>query len=444
MLPAILNELRDRRVVIVGFGREGRSTWRLLREAFPGMPLAVADRNPVMLPVPDPATALLCGPDYLDALDGFDVMVKSPGVPLLGVPLPPGLAVTSQTDLFLRHAGCRTIGVTGTKGKSTTSSLIHRILEADGRHALLLGNIGVPVLDRAAELRPDSIAVLELSCNQLLHAKGSPDIAVITNLYPEHLDHYASYDDYAEAKMNILRHQGADGICVFNSDHEELRMRVARTACGRLVPVSLADASAQGLDKLAELNPNLAGRHNLYDALLASAAARAAGASGEAVRAGLASFPGIPHRMQDIGTWRGIRFYDNSIATVPVATLYALETLAPVDTVIVGGLDRGLDLKEFTDTLAASAVRTVICMPDTGAAVRDRLAAVGAPQLRVWADDMDTAVRLCFEHTPSGGVCLLSPTASSYNRYKSFEEKGDEFKQWVRKYGSAGEERGTE
>jgi UDP-N-acetylmuramoylalanine--D-glutamate ligase len=432
MLKAILNELKDHRIVILGFGREGRSTWNLLRQALPDLPLAVADRNPVALPVPDARTRLICGPDYMDRLAGFSLLVKTPGISLLGMTLPAGLAITSQTDLFLRHATCLTVGVTGTKGKSTTTSMIHRILETDGRHALLMGNIGIPVFDCLSALRPDSIAVIEMSSHQLEHVHASPDVAVITNLHPEHLDHYASYEHYVDAKMNILRYQRRTGTCIYNADNEELRVRVERMAPGRRLPVTLSDAASAGLGNLAGINPRLAGRHNLYDALLAAAACRELGTGGEAILQGLASFPGMPHRMEDFGTFGGRRFIDNAIATIPEATLYAIETLVTVDTLIVGGMDRGLDLTPFADRLAEADVRTIICMPDTGRMLYDHLAGRHATQLLLWADDMEAAVRLSMEHTPSGGTCLLSPTASSYNRYKNFEEKGDEFQRLVR------------
>lgn len=438
MLQAILNELKDKRILLLGFGREGRSTWRLLREALPDLPLAVADRNPVELPRPAGRTAIHSGPDYLGHLADYDCLIKSPGITLLGVDLPAGMTVTCQTDLFLRHATCLTIGITGTKGKSTTTSLIHHILETAGRHALLMGNIGVPVLDRVREVRSDSVAVVELSSHQLEYTHGSPDIAVLTNLYPEHLDHYASYDHYVSAKMNILRHQRADGLCVYNADHAELRGQVEKWAPGRRLPVSLAGADAAGLSDLASRNPRLAGRHNLCDALLAAAVCREVGASEQAIREGLDTYAGMPHRMEPVGTYRGIRFVDNAIATVPIATLLAIEALGRVDTLIVGGMDRGLDLLPFADAIAQSEVHTVVCMPDTGAAVRDRLRTVAAPQRVLWADDMETAVALCFEYTPAGGVCLLSPTASSYNRYKSFEEKGDAFQRLVRIRGDRG------
>jgi UDP-N-acetylmuramoylalanine--D-glutamate ligase len=162
MLQAILNEVRGKWILLLGFGREGLSTWRLLREALPDLPLAVADRNPVELPRPDDRTTIHSGPDYLGHLGGYDCLIKSPGISLLGVDLPAGMEVTCQTDLFLRHATCLTIGITGTKGKSTTTSLIHHILDVAGRMPSD-GNIGVPVLDgsgRSAPIRGGSGASL--------------------------------------------------------------------------------------------------------------------------------------------------------------------------------------------------------------------------------------------------------------------------------------------
>ncbi len=434
MLQAIWDELRNERILILGFGREGRSTWRMLRQGLPALHLAIADRNPVQLPWPDAQTAVHSGPDYLAQVGAYSLVIKSPGISLLGTGVPADVPVTCQTDLFLRHAPCLTIGVTGTKGKSTTASLIHHILRTAGRDSLLMGNIGVPVFDHAGDLRPDSVAVIELSSHQLEYTRGSPDIAVITNLYPEHLDHYASYAHYVDAKMNILRYQSAGGICVFHADHGELRIRVQQEARGRQLPVALADAPASGLESAVGRNPRLAGRHNLVNALLAAAACRAAGAPAAAIAAGLETYAGLPHRMEPLGVFGGVRFVDNAIATVPAATLLAIETLAPVDTLIVGGLDRGVDLTPFADALATAAVRTVVCMPDTGRAIHARLTDIGAPQRVLWADDLETAVALCYRHTPAGGVCLLSPTASSYNQFKDFEEKGRRFQQLVHEY----------
>ncbi len=432
MLQAIGNELKNERILILGFGREGRSTWRMLRQILPTLPLAVADRQPVHLPWPDAHTIVHSGGDYLAQLDTYSLVIKTPGISLLAAGVTTATPITCQTDLFLRHAPCLTIGITGTKGKSTTASLIHHLLQTAGRDALLMGNIGVPVFDRVADVTPDTIAVIELSSHQLEYTRGAPDIAVLTNLYPEHLDHYASYAHYIAAKMNILRYQSADDLGIYMADHAELQAHVQQTARGRLLPITATTAMPDGLRAAIRHNPRLAGRHNLCNAQLASAACRAVGVPEAAIATGLATYAGMPHRMEPLGTFAGIRFVDNAIATVPIATLLALETLGHVDTLIVGGLDRGVDLLPFVDALAAADVDTVVCMPDTGRTIRARLTEIGAPQRALWADDLATAVALCYQHTPVGGVCLLSPTASSYNQFKDFEEKGRRFQQLVR------------
>lgn len=495
--PEAADYLCRRRILILGFGREGRSAFRWLRlhrhQILPRA-LGIADRNGVELPADfspselgDCAFELHTGPDYLSAMAGYDLVLKSPGISLKAYSegMTPGrlkafpdTEITGQTDLLLRFGPTRRIaGITGTKGKSTTTSLLLSILQQSGRPAALMGNIGIPVLDCLDALTPDTAVALELSSHQLQFVQGSPQVAVITNFYEEHLDHYRSYAEYVDSKLNVLRFQQPGDTFVLNLDHPDVVSAALPLVCGGVSAVRRVDA-VQSRAPLPDLPPAAAARladllvydaaqtgrvvgvpepngapahveplcpndrngalrgvHNACDIALASAAALALGCSPEAIAAGVAAYPGLPHRLEYVGTYRGIVFYNDSIATIPQSAQLAVETLERVDTLIVGGLDRGIDYTAFADFLCTSGIRTVIGLPDTGAAVCALLAARGAACERVLAAEMADAVRAAYDRTRPGRICLLSPAASSYNRYRNFEARGDAFKHWVRTLG---------
>ena len=203
MYPKIAEYLRDRTVLLVGFGREGQSSYRYIRKYFPEKPIAVADKNAVS--VDDPFVTCICGENYLDCIGDFDVVLKSPGISFKNVDAPTHTEITCQVDLFLRFADCRKVGVTGSKGKTTTSTLTYQMLKAAGKDCRLIGNIGVPVFDSLADLTPDTVAVIEMSSHQLEFTHASPEVAVLTNLYEEHLEHYKGGFAGYTAANHILR-----------------------------------------------------------------------------------------------------------------------------------------------------------------------------------------------------------------------------------------------
>ena len=421
MSAIIFDFLGGKRIALLGFEREGRSSYTFLRKYFPERPLLIADWAQIELD--DPRTTLLCGENYLDVLHQCDLLLKSPGVSLRDVPLPPGLEITCQTDLFLRFAPCVKAGVTGSKGKTTTSTLLHAMLCASGLPARLIGNVGVPVLDSFDEIA-GQIAVIELSSHQLEFTHASPHVAVWTNLYEEHLDHYTGgFAGYAAAKARICQYQSPEDIFIFNAD-QPLDKQADISACrARRIPIGLGENNPF-LRSLDNTNQRLRGEHNRQNIYFAAIAALELGATHEGIRQAVVDFKGIPHRMCTVSGAGGIRWVDDCIATIPQGVLHTVDALGDVDTLILGGLDRGLGYHAFARALVARPLRNIICMPETGHSIAGLLKALSNQKNIVPVQTMEEAVEAGFALTAAGKTCLLSPAAASYNAYKDFEEKG--------------------
>lgn len=428
MYPKIAEYLRDRTVLLVGFGREGQSSYRYLRQYFPEKPIAIADKNAVT--VEDPFVTCICGDRYLDCIGDFDLVLKSPGISFKEVDAPAHTEITCQVDLFLRFADCHKIGITGSKGKTTTSTLTYQMLKAAGKDCRLIGNIGVPVFDSLGDLTPDTVAVIEMSSHQLEFTHASPEVAVLTNLYEEHLEHYkGGYAGYTAAKSHIALYQSAQDVFIYNATQGLGDFPCPERIQAQKIGIHEGDSLPFAVD-----NEHLAGVHNRQDVLFARAAAARFGATDEACEAAVRHFKGIEHRMEKVGTFKGITFYNDCIATIPHAVLCAVEAIGTVGTLIVGGKDRGIDYNGFVADLQNSQISTIIGTPETGHAIVHALEAAGAPQRVLCAADLEEAVQLAYRYTEAGKACLLSPAASSYNVYKNFEEKGRHYKALVKAY----------
>lgn len=417
----------NKKILILGFGKEGRSSYEFIRKILPEKPLAIADMKDIELK--DDKVRLITGEDYLSHLSEFDLVLKSPGIPFKGVKIPEGVEITCQTDLFLRFSDFTAIGITGTKGKTTTSTLIYSMLREAGFDACLIGNIGVPVFEDI-DMAQSAVAVIELSSHQLQFTRTSPHIAVLTNIYEEHLDHYdGGFAGYVSAKLNIVRHQTENDCFIYNGEQDLNEYIDMSDVKSRKIPVkSLSDE--EFLNNLTKGNPHLKGRHNLHDVLFAANAVRCLGVSDEAIKRAVDNFQGIEHRMEFVGSFDGVDYYNDCIATIPKAVLSAVEAL-DVGSLIIGGLDRGLDYTEFTKALAESSIDNLICLPDTGYTIGRLVDSLGAKTRIIYAKDMEDAVRQAKLYTPKGKACLLSPAAASYNLYKGFEEKGRHYKKLV-------------
>lgn len=436
-----VERLANRRILIAGYGREGKSTHALVGQLAPTAEVTVAANDQEAISLMEAARAK--GTQY-------DMVVKSPGIPTMKLEghCDPE-TITSQTDLFLQIYGDQTIAVTGTKGKSTTTKLIAHVLStalADGRRTILAGNIGIPLFDIVPELDDHSIVVAELSCHQLENIHRGPRTGVLLNLFPEHLDHYRDYRDYELAKMQLVLRQGAGDDCIVNTDSKDLR-----TLCHELEDRILSTVhyySGRQADQLLGAVPSpLRGSHNRANTYAAWLAAGLQGVTFDRFTKALATFQPLPHRLEWVGTYGGITFYNDSISTIPQATIAAVETLERVDTLIVGGMDRGIDYGALVQylahpTQAGGQIRNVAFVGQAGRRIHHDLARLPERPLDrmnalLLSDDYGVIVSWCFEHTAAGKICLLSPAAASYDGFKNFEERGNTYKSLIRSMGGS-------
>ncbi|MCH5207107.1 MAG: UDP-N-acetylmuramoyl-L-alanine--D-glutamate ligase [Oscillospiraceae bacterium] len=420
-----------KRVVILGFGREGKVWLELLQRLGCCAKLAVADMNPLELE--DPEIEPISGANYLAECERFDIILQSPGVIIKNRLSEQAKAkILTQTELLLRLRPCRIIGVTGTKGKSTTASLVHHFLEACGIPSMLIGNIGVPPLMRLEEMDEEMTAVVELSCHQLEFVRHSPEIALLLNIFPEHLDHYINFDAYANAKRNIARFQEDPDVTVANADlfPVETAGTLYSSAFGKPADV-WTDGSSIFLfgEEIpsGKIHTALRGRHNLYNIAMALAAAKSAGADIGKCLESLPDFKGLEHRLEHVATINGVEFINDSICTVPEAAIAAVNAFDCTDCIILGGMDRGISYDVLGDFLNKGVVENVILLPDSGARIGKL---ISCPDVNViHADNLEQAVSEAAKCAKKR--VLLSPASASYGFYRNFEERGRHFKQLV-------------
>lgn len=436
-----INELKPifegKRCAILGFGREGRVWLSLLQRLSCCAEIAVADMKPQDIP----GVTGIYGEDYLDRAKGFDLLLQSPGVIIKDKLTPEEKAkILTQTELLLRLRPCRIIGITGTKGKSTTSSLTYHFLKACGKNAMLIGNIGVPPLERIGEMTPDTVAVCEMSCHQLEFVHHSPEVAVLLNIFPEHLDHYVSLEAYADAKRNIYRYQQPGDTSILNIDliPEDIctdpgfrKAKLVTLGCERPAMIFSENGAIFLQDreiKPEQLRTGLRGRHNIYNIAAALAAARAVGADTDRCLEALPEFMGLEHRLEYVATINGVEYINDSICTIPEAAIAAVNAFPDgADCVILGGMERNIPYDKLADFLNTGAVENVILLPDSGYRIGDMLANPAVNRVRVGdlAEAVRTAAKLAKRRV------ILCPAAASYGFYKNFEERGRHFKQLV-------------
>lgn len=417
--------LRNKRILIAGYGREGRSSERFLSALMPRGQFEVADGNE----------------NILRLAPMFDIILKSPGIPTMifeGVcPLD---KISSQTDLFLQMYGGQTVAVSGTKGKSTTTELIYQMLakggSIDGKlysHAVKAGNMGIPLFDIIEQLSDDTLVVAELSCHQLENIHRAPHIGVLLNLFPEHLDHYHDYNGYKQAKLNMLRCQQSEDLFFYCADNDTLRnevMSMTPRPQSKVMSYSAADPYK------GTLSDSLLGNHNRSNVTVAVMVARACGVADRAIVAVTSGFQGLRYRMERVGCYDGIEFYDDSISTIPEAAIAAVDALQRVDTIILGGMDRGIPYDALCDYLPSSKIRNIAFVGKAGRRILEQITLSHpdfASKRNILTDDRyDHIVPWCFDHTAVGKICLLSPAAASYDAFDNFEHRGRTFDQLVR------------
>lgn len=435
-MNSIIQKLTDKRILIFGYGREGKSTEEYIKKhvAYKTLEIFEGKREDIKE-------------------DDYDFIIKSPGI----VMLEENPKYTSQTELFLDEFSNRTVGITGTKGKSTTSSMLAHVLNACGKKALLLGNIGKPCFDMIDEITDDTVVVFELSCHQTLHINKAPHIAVFLNLFEEHLDYYGTMDKYFGAKSNIILHQINGDFCFVGSNVPEIKHESNMKVIN-------------GPERDYELS--ILGEHNKTNAEFVFSIARMIcdgclcgkgnndNVSDEQILAAIKEFKGLPHRLEFFAEVDGVRYYDDSISTIPEACINATKSIPNVGTVIVGGMDRGIDYDILVDFIQETKEVNFILSYATGARIATMLGfnyednsvypdkfgnvmstsyidnpeekqKLDLPANVMLTSNLDYAVDLAKKITEKGKACVLSPAAPSYGYFKNFEERGEYFKSKV-------------
>ncbi|MBL7142493.1 MAG: hypothetical protein ISS83_02470 [Candidatus Pacebacteria bacterium] len=412
----VLNEFKNKRILILGFGKEGKDAFLFFRKMFPSKVMGIADKNQIK--VKAKRIKKHFGKNYLKSLKKYDIVIKSPGIPFKILPKSEIKKIVTQTDIFFNNCKGKIVGITGTKGKSTTASLIFQILKKAGLKVHLVGNIGKPILNLLSSTTNKDIYVYELSSHQLYNLKKSPQVAVFLNIYPEHLDYYRSFKEYALAKANIARYQKKEDFLIFNSQDKIIKA-IAKKSKAKKIPIK---------GKYYELNK-----------AAAKAAAKVFKIKEKIIEKAIKEFKPLPHRLELVGTYKGITFYNDALATIPEATIAAMDTLGKrVETIMLGGFDRKIDFKKLAEKVLKNGVRTVILFPTTGQKIWKEIVRQAKKERpnHFFANNMERAVKVAYQYTGENNICLLSTASSSFSIFKDYEEKGNLFKKYVRKYGT--------
>lgn len=484
MLTRLHELIKDKKILILGFGREGRSTLNRILEVGDAASITIADGNEALtLPAAMEITtlsgdkksvftegiSLLTGIHYMDSLDDYDIVFKSPGVVLPKAADDYPCLITSQTEVFFEVYREQIIGITGTKGKSTTSTLLYYILRESGMDTVLAGNIGIPFFDILEQITPASRIVCELSCHQLEYIHVSPHIAILLNIHEEHLDHYGTMEKYVRAKEHIFLNQTPEDVlicsvqCLPEPGECVSRLITAKSSFPEpplerfwKTEGNLADRKKReeapvlyveekdGVTsicyegrryKIPTGQIRLLGQHNYFDIGMAYAVCSLLGMAEETFTEGLKEYEPLPHRLQFLGEIQGVKYYDDSISTICETAIQALKTLKDTDAILIGGMDRGIDYRELIEYLSQSQVPHIILMEATGKRIFEEIAAdypdFENPSRLLLAEHLKDAVCLAKKVTRPGRSCVMSPAAASYGIFRNFEERGEEFKRLV-------------
>lgn len=427
MEKTISNLVKDKKVLILGFGREGRSTFNTVEKIGGYASLDVSDANDISADMPA-GHKLIWGDDYLDCLNDYDIVFKSPGIVLPKDISEYSCMITCQADLFMQVYGAQTIGITGTKGKSTTSSLLYSILKYCNKKVLFGGNIGIPIFDLARDITADSIIVFELSCHQLEYAHYSCKRAIFLNLYEDHLDHYGSVEKYWFAKQNLYRNQTENDILYCNPDF----LPTAGDCKAKIVKVSKDDLP---FNSFADIDGvMLRGEHNLFNVAFVYDVCKDLAISDEDFIEALASFKTLPHRLEYIGSLNGVEYFDDSISTTVESAISAVNAITNIGSLILGGMDRGIDYDPLVDFLIERPVENILLMYDSGKVIEEKLSKKASKELLShvhYLGDLASVCRFVKENACPGSAAVLSPAAASYGVFKNFEARGDFFKEQI-------------
>lgn len=419
----------------MGFGREGQDSFLFLRKLFPEKTMGIADLNNSRFLKSAKKVKQHLGKNYLKSLKNYDVVIKSPGVPIHLPEVEKAFRqgkITSQTEIFFENCAGKIIGITGTKGKGTTASLIYKILKQGNVKATLIGNIGKPALKHLNSA--SKIYVYELSSHQLYRLKKSPHIAVLLNISQAHLDFFKNFNEYVKAKANIAKYQAKNDFLVYNSRNQSVK-KIAKQSKARKIAFSAKD----GLVNKIKNKMRLPGKFNLENAAAAAAVGKILKIPEKDIVKAIISFEPLPYRLEFIGRFKGIEFYNDSLATVPEATCHALETLGKnIQTIFLGGLETNVDYCGLAKKILKSRIKNIVLFPSSGKRIKREIEKINKADKTFNYFDCNTmreAVRFSYQHTEKGKICLLSCASPSLGLFRNYKERGNLFKKYVKQHG---------
>lgn len=395
---------------------------------------------------------LITGENALDQLNGFDIIFRSPScrpdIPQIIKELERGAILTSEIEMVLKLAPCKVIGITGTEGKTTTTSIINAIIKKSGKKCFLGGNIGKPIFTQIKDICKDDIVVLELSSFQLMDIDVSPQISVVTNIYPDHLNVHKSYEEYREMKKNIFRYQDSSGICILNYDNEFTK-KFAKQVEGKAIFFSSKEKIENGYiyDKTDETikycedgvrrhvikkeDIKLRGIHN-YENICAALAATSSIVDIDTAIQAIKEFNGVEHRLEFVRELNGVKWYNDSIGTSPASTIAGLKSFEEDIILLAGGSDKGLDYTEVGEAIAQKVKILILTGPTSEKIEKATKQALTGKHIDIYyTTNMQESVNLANEVAQKGDVVLLSPASASFDLYQNFAERGNKFKEFV-------------
>jgi UDP-N-acetylmuramoylalanine--D-glutamate ligase len=464
-----MNDWQGRRVAVIGAARQGLALARYLVEH--GAQLVINDRRPAgelqtavatLSDLPAGSVEWVFDGHPFEVLEGADTVCPSGGVslqlPLIQEALKRGILLSNDSQIFLEAVPCMVVGITGSAGKTTTTTLLGRMayeackLKGEGRQVWVGGNIGVPLIASVDQMKPGDLAVMELSSFQLEIMTRSPQVAAVLNVTPNHLDRHANMDEYTAVKKRILDFQAPGDVAVLGRD-DPGAWNLAKDVHGRLVSFGLQPPGSgqsgtymrddrlylqEGFTEvclMARSDILLRGEHNVLNVLAACAIAAAIGFPVESMRAGVNGFLGVPHRLELVREWKGARWYNDSIATAPERTIAAIYSFDEPLVLLAGGRDKNLPWEEFA-TLARQRVDHLILFGEAAGKigmVMDQTA--NFPGVRPFSIErckgLLEAVQEAAQIVEAGDVVLLSPGGTSFDEFRDFEERGEAFRKWV-------------
>jgi len=426
-------------IAILGFDIEGKASYDYFSRSGEHR-ITICDQNPDA-ETPSGVEAIL-GESYLDNLDRFDLLVRTAGLPPAKIlsknPSVAGKITTQVNEFFKASPTSNIIGVTGTKGKGTTSTLIYRMLMANGSDVYLGGNIGVPVLPLLDTLKTDSWVVIELSSFQLIDLQASPHIAVCLMVVPEHLNWHANMEEYIAAKSQLFAKQTPQDIAIYCANND-FSKQIAGSGQAQTVPYYDSPGAIVQNDSIVIDNQTicalseikLLGEHNWQNVCAAVTTVWQVSQNVEAIKSVITSFSGLEHRLEFVREFNGVKYYDDSFGTTPETAIVAMKAFSEPKVIILGGSDKGANYDELAKSVSENKVRKVLLIGDEASKIQNALEVVGFNNFIPGGTDMKDIVDTARSSSEPGDIILLSTACASFGLFKDYKDRGNQFKQAV-------------